>query len=535
MKFFSTVLPDDNVVHITRLLLRELNVKVTDTAVRDTILSNPHHPSLLSISDSLRGWQLDTLAVKTSIEKLQDVPCPCIVHINANPGNFLIVRKITDTTVTYLTDQNDELQMSLDEFANTWNGHVLIIEKKPESGQENYESQKRKEYWRNHRISWAIAVLLLIGLIQLLQFILNENNSAASSIYVAGSFLINYAGMAVTSILLWYEYDMENPFIKKFCSVSATANCASVLFSKGGKLFNLASWSEIGFVYFTGAFFYHVFAMNSFYWLAIVSLPAAAYIIYSLAYQAFVIKQWCMLCLTIQALLLMHLLLGITTQQVQQALANTGNIINVTILPAYAIPILLWLILKPYLYETREKKVLEKQLAKIKNNEEIFDQLLQLQIPMKTFPTSMGIIMGDPNAANTIVKVCSPYCEPCANSYPNVDRLLNKDNWKVQVIFTTGAKKNDRNSQAAAYLLRKATDGSHSGKEILSHWYAVERHNAALPTSDEEAEKNVRQHAAHLQAMYNWCVQENIQVTPTIYVNGHRLPEQYGVPDLYLF
>src|SRR5215212_3690881 len=129
---------------------------------------------------------------------------------------------------------------------------------------------------------------------------------------------------------------------------------------------------------------------------------------------------------------------------------------------------------------------------------------------MKTFPTSMGIIMGDPGAANTIVKVCSPYCEPCANSYPNVDRLLNKDNWKVQVIFSTGAKKNDRDSQAAAYLLSKAANGSQQGKQILSHWYAKERHNAALPASEEEAENNVRQHAAHLQAMYNWCMQENI-------------------------
>lgn len=527
MKLFSTALPDDNIVLITRLLLRELNVKVTETTIRDTILSNPHHPSLLSISDSLRAWQLDTLAVKTSIERLKDVPTPFIAHINANPVKFIIAKKITDTTVTYLTDQNDQLQMPIAEFANKWNGHVLIIEKKQESGEPNYKSQKQKEYWKNHRVFWAIAVLILIGLTQLLT--LNKGYSTAQIIYIAVSFIIYSAGMAVTSILLWYEYDNENPFVKKFCSVSATTNCASVLFSKGGKLFNLISWSEVGFVYFTGGFFYQLFAMNSFYWLAIASLPAAAYIIYSLTYQAFVIKQWCTLCLTIQALLLMHLLLGIITQQVQQAI--TSNIINITILPAYAIPIVFWLLLKPYLYETREKKVLEKQLAKIKNNKDIFDQLLQLQAPMKTFPTSMGIIMGDPTAANTMVKVCSPYCEPCANSYPNVNRLLDKENWKVQVIFTTGAKKNDRNSQAAAYLLSKATDG----KKTLSHWYAVERHHATLPASDEEAENNVRQHAAHLQAMYNWCLQENIQITPTIYVNGRRLPEQYELTDLYSF
>jgi len=535
MKFLSTVLPDDNVVHITRLLLRELNVKVTDTTIRDTILSNLHHPSLLSISDSLRAWQIDTLAIKTSIEKLQDIPCPCIVHINDDPGHFIIIRNVINTTVTYLTDQNDEMQMPLEEFAGRWGGHVLIIETRQESGEPNYAAQKRRQYWKNHRISWAIALLFLAGFAQLLHFILSQHHSAATIIYVAGSFLVHCAGVAVTSILLWYEYDMENPFIKKFCSVSASANCASVLFSKGGKLFNLVSWSEIGFVYFTGAFFYQVFAMNSFYWTAIVSLPAAAYIIYSVTYQAFVIKKWCRLCLIIQALLLLHLLLGIFTQQLQQALANSGNIINITILPAYAIPVVLWLVIKPYLYEAREKKVLEKQLAKIKTNKDIFDQLLQSQIPMKTFPTALGIIMGNPKAANTIVKVCSPYCEPCGNSYPNIDRLLNKDNWSVQLIFTTGAKKNDRNSQAAAYLLSKAADSSHSAQQILSHWYAVERHNMALPASEKEAENNVRKHAAHLQAMYNWCLQENIKITPTIYVNGRRLPEQYGVTDLYSF
>lgn len=522
MKFISTALPDDNVVHITRLLLRELNVKVTHTTLRDTILSNPHHPSLLSISESLQRWQVDTLAVKISVEKLQDVPCPCIVHIT--PDKFIILRKISDDAVTYLTDQDDELEMSLNEFAGRWNGHVLIVEKKQESGEGNYLSHKRKEYWKNHRIPLAIAVLMLIGLVQLIYV-----NTAF--MYVAGTFLINCAGMAVTSTLLWYEYDMENPFIKRFCSVSDTANCATVLFSKGGKLLNLISWSEVGFVYFTGAFFYQLFDINNFYWLAMISVPAAAYIIYSIAYQAFVIKKWCMLCLSVQALLLMHLLLGIMTQQVQQAWANID--VSVKILPAYAIPIIFWLILKPYLYETREKKVLEKQLTKIKTNKDIFEQLLQLQISMKTSPASMGIIMGNPKAPNTVVKVCSPYCDPCGNSYPKINRLLDNDDWKVQVIFTTGARKNDRDAQAAAYLLSKATNGH--GKQILSHWYAVERHKAALPGAGEEAENNVRKHAGHLQAMHNWCLGENILITPTIYVNGHRLPEQYGITDLYAF
>jgi hypothetical protein len=108
--------------------------------------------------------------------------------------------------------------------------------------------------------------------------------------------------------------------------------------------------------------------------------------------------------------------------------------------------------------------------------------------------------------------------------------LLDNKNYQAQVIFTTGAKKDDRDSQAAAYLLNKAAAGS--ARNILAEWYSSAFRNADLPVSKEQAENKVAQHAAHLQAMYNWCVQEKIEITPTIYVNGRRLPGQYTIHDL---
>ena len=54
----------DNCVFVTKQLLTLLGVKSTSKYLKDKILSHPDYPSLLSISDTLEEYQIETLAVK---------------------------------------------------------------------------------------------------------------------------------------------------------------------------------------------------------------------------------------------------------------------------------------------------------------------------------------------------------------------------------------------------------------------------------------------------------------------------------------
>ena len=65
-------------------------------------------------------------------------------------------------------------------------------------------------------------------------------------------YLILFAGVIVTSLLLWYEIDSNNPLLHKVCTGIVKGNCDAILSGKQSKLFSWLSWSEIGFFYFAG-------------------------------------------------------------------------------------------------------------------------------------------------------------------------------------------------------------------------------------------------------------------------------------------
>jgi hypothetical protein len=62
--------------------------------------------------------------------------------------------------------------------------------------------------------------------------------------------------------------------------------------------------------------------------------------------------------------------------------------------------------------------------------------------------------MGNPIATNTLIKVCSPYCGPCAKAHLKIDKLLEDiPNLKVKIIFTTPTQTDDRACKPVSHLL----------------------------------------------------------------------------------
>ncbi len=74
-------------VNTTIALLRQLKVSVTNTTVNETLLNHPDYPSLLSISDALKQWNIETAAIKITEDKLEEIPLPFMAYINSNGGS----------------------------------------------------------------------------------------------------------------------------------------------------------------------------------------------------------------------------------------------------------------------------------------------------------------------------------------------------------------------------------------------------------------------------------------------------------------
>jgi hypothetical protein len=271
--------------------------------------------------------------------------------------------------------------------------------------------------------------------------------------------------------------------------------------------------------------------------LIILNILALPYVLFSIYYQAVVIKQWCILCLAVQSLLLAEFLSSLFLNGINAFLFNIiSNTEFGQLLLAYFFPVLLWLNIKPYLYNAKENDEIKYNFRRFKNNPEIFNSLHQKQATLKNDPAGLGIILGDPGAENTLVKVCNPYCGPCAKSFPHLEELLINDGskWKVQIIFTARPDKSDYRALPVAHFLqiRDKENNDVAVLQALGDWYNAKAKNydayiKRYPISlDFEGQKK------NLAGMYDWCNEENIQFTPTYYVNGSMLLEHYSIEDL---
>lgn len=149
----------------------------------------------------------------------------------------------------------------------------------------------------------------------------------------------------------------------------------------------------------------------------------------------------------------------------------------------------------------------------------------------------MGIIVGNPAGTTVIVKVCNPYCDPCAKAHIIIDELLkNNPNIKVQIIFNATGKEGDARNEPVKHLLDiyKESDKQRI-HQALDDWYlsdAKEYQNFALkyPLRNKlELQDN------EILKMSDWCQKNKIDFTPTFFINGNQLPEIYSPADLKFF
>lgn len=519
---------DDNLLRVTAQLLESLRVKVSNTTLKETLLSHPDYPSLLSISDSLKRWQVDSMALKVTPDKLEELPAPFVAFVKGQ--RFLTIKGVKDSKVTWINFKNEEQTESKEDFLKRWEGIALLTQAGKKSGETNYKKITQKERWKALSLPIAGLIFLLLGLFRVIT--VAGSPLGAQTEYFMALITGHLLGMMVTGLLLWYEYDRHNPLLQKVCSMGKKSNCQAILGSKGAKVMGNITWSDIGFIYFTGGYLYLVLTGTTFlYPIKLLSLIALPYIVFSVYYQARVARQWCVFCLCVQAILLLEALSTLTMSQSPISIFPYFPPQSLIILLfSYLFPAFAWLFTKPFVYAAKKGNEYRHQLARFKNNGDIFEAMLQHQPAMNSDPGDMGIRIGNPEAPNVLTKVCNPYCGPCAKAHPKIEELIEENtDWQVQIIFTATGEDDDRRTAPAAHMLSVAAQKDETQtRKALDDWYGAEEKEyeefaAKYPMNGElDLQKET------LKAMDTWCKEVGITHTPTFFVNGYRLPDAYN-------
>lgn len=516
--------------------IERLQVPVTTKTLRSALEENPYYPSLLSLSKTFDQFNIPNKAYRLEPDELDQAKPPFVAYLNGQSTgrDFVLVTKMNGNEVSYLADSSSPTVVSREKFIERWEHIIFVSEKNEKSGEKNYRGQLKKEQRRNIRklLLYAGAAVILFTSFAML-FISGAVPVLATIVIV----LTKLTGLACTVLLLSYESGYASTFVNHLCSAGAHSSCDAVLKSKAAKVAGI-SWSEAGLFYFTGTTLLLLFPGMSYAvkasLLGIAATAVAPYIFFSLYYQWRVAKQWCPLCLTVQAVLTAELLWSIFFAWRIPLPAIELNAI-LSLLLCTLVPLTVWFSIKPVILRAKDEPIYRAAYKRLLHNPDILDFQLQQQPEAPEGYEALGITLGNPFASNTIIKVCNPYCAPCAETHTVLDEIISGNNdVKVKLIFAASNEKNDRRGPAARHLLAIAARGNAAEtKEALHKWYTSDKKDYDAFASKHPADNNeLIAQEEMIDAMRQWCGNAGITGTPTIYVNGRKLPDTYKTAEL---
>ena len=532
--------------------MQQLNIPITATTVKESIEQNPYYPSLYSLSNTFSKYKIDNVAFEAKEEQLVDMQTPFVAYIQtqATGKDFVLVTKYSLENVTYIAQGNKELTITQKEFVTSWKKIIFLAEGTATSGEKDYVINLKKERSVLHKRNLkCIGGLAIFGLAIATAIFSDTPYYKLSTIVL----LTKILGVAVTTLLLVYEIDKSNAFVKNICTAGKQTNCDAVLNSGAARFLGM-SWSEIGFFYFAGTLLFALMPGLAFVqkipWLSFAAIAVSPYIPFSIYYQYKVVKQWCPLCLATQLVLAAELCWAVYTVangifsitpssgnlsfvEHFDALGGEGLRVMFTIATSILLPILIWYSIKPLILSAKEMPTYKAAYKRLLYHPDTFNTTLQRQHAVDGWQ-NLGITIGNPQAPNTILKVCNPYCGPCAKAHPVLEELIhNNDNYKLQIIFTTKPGDSDEGKDPTSHLMAiNALGDMQKTQKALDDWYLAPKkeYEAFAKKYPMNGELKLQQNT--LQEMANWCNKAEIQFTPTIFINGKQLPGNYNVEEL---
>ena len=285
----------NSLIYIVRQLLYKNSIAFDNQELTLQIQSHPSYPSLHAITGVLDHFNIENIAasVNTDNATIQHLPNTFIAQLQTENGSALATIIRQKSTFKAVIAENTVITLNRSEFLDQFTGIILAVEKGTDVIKTN------SAHWLN-RIAWALPLILLLALYA-------GSNPTLFSII---SLVLSSLGIVISSAIIKQELGLNNAIGNAFCaSANEKKDCDAVLSSDSALIFGRFKISNLSITYFvTFALVNLLFSIqglktNFLPYLSFLSLSA---IFYSIYYQWVVIKKWCLLCLSIVAILVIH-------------------------------------------------------------------------------------------------------------------------------------------------------------------------------------------------------------------------------------
>ncbi|GGG12577.1 hypothetical protein GCM10011344_11590 [Dokdonia pacifica] len=479
------------------------------------IQSHPDYPTLLSISDTLAFFNIDNGAIPfeaSKIELLPDQFMGIMREANDEPQLYYIQKK--DDKYITIKDKTP-FEIDYETLESRWYNLIFLVEK-PDI--ENTTVIKKDK-------TVMILSFLCIALFSLFYF--TSNSTISKLLFI----LFPCVGILFSVAALKELFGTKSTLINKFCNITASTNCTSVVSSNKWKFFNSINFSDLSILFFSS----QIFGLITFFLLGnfleyfaiqkIVLITSIPVIVLSLYYQKFIEKKWCPICLTIASIVLLEIIYLFLLVDVGITISSKSLFIYAYIL---LVTIILWMVLKKMLSKQKKLKEFQIKTNRLLRNYSVFKNTLVIT-PKVTIPQNIGMILGNPKSNTHITIITNPFCGHCKEVHEIVNTILDKyrDQIQVKILFKTALELDNEETKRFFRILM--TLYLENGEKVFTNAL-----HDFFKSKDVKAWNQVYQIDTNNKAvddiydsMNHWCLENQINYTPEIYINGFKYPSEY--------
>ncbi len=464
-------------------------------------------------------YDVKTLGIYINTKDVSVPNYPCILHIH---GDFVVGLDCDNETITYLL-QGKKTTVRHDAFKKMWTGNALVVEESTEASEPDYLEHLRDgviSLAKRYSIPIMLVLAVLVGI---------ADNFRNLGLYDFTRIALGIAGILVCVMLMEKQLFGKSHYGDRVCSLFHQADCNSVLDGKMAKILGI-SWSEIGLGYFTANTLLLSLFPESSNFVAVVNWAAMSYGVWSIYYQWHVAKSWCVLCVIVQAIIwTMGILAVITFTTGSITFALTGSILSCMF---FAI-----CIMAVHQYASANVTIKERvhavqQFRALKANGIVAKTLIENGEFYETTLDDSSIIFGNPDAKVLVTILSNPHCNPCARMHERVEKLLRMAGNEICIQFIFSSF-NEQLEDSSRYLISCYMNSSQD--DALSKfalWYTQEKFDYKEIIRQNDAHIHTEAIEEEMTKHKKWRENTSLVVTPTILVNGHKLPNEYELEDL---
>ena len=479
---------------------------------RDEITGHPDYPSLLAITDCLDRGGFSFQAVKADASYIHEFNYPLLAHIK-EPGNEYL---------HMISGPGDWVLQK--EFTDNWTGVVLYPDKDARWDDAD-NAVYRRDSMRNRFVGFCFSFLGLM--------VFGATCFAQHLLLVDCFGCLSLLGIVISVHLLGTELGFESRIVKQVCGGAGENGCLQVLKSKYAKGIWGVTPADISVIYFSWQF--AVFTIGAWYnnYLPVIlfsSIAGPAVAAWSIYTQAYKIKKWCAFCLVLVVLLVLQAVISFLI--VPSSIGYLPGIISTAILFLFFITLIS---IRRLLQKNNTYRSQLTELRRWKGDGQLFLSQWQQGSGVSTVVWDHDLVFGKQDAPVTITVACSPYCKPCAHSHAQLDEMLRRFDGKIRVVtrFVCFPEKEDSMiTMAVAAILQKAGEsGQIMLHRALSDWFAsmdLEKWRTKWEVGNSVDVKEM------LIRHSEWIKENDITYTPTIFLNGRRVPGRYRLEDIAL-